>query len=229
MTNINQIDYSSMRNSGIRGLITYFVHRNQILNAAASDQCAAHNLRTTLQTVMAERDKTNAQLQIAEREYDKVTALRQALEKANAHVYDLEAELADTKRSLQQSETRRLRISENLTALAAGDYETVYYTIKSDMDSEGWKLYFTACRNTSRSVSEVFSTEDNLGYFTEMDGDTLLPWLECANFGHCDWKQLDGPGGYELSENRTIDTESEAYKTYRALVFKRVVTELLFE
>ena len=229
MTNINQIDYSSMRKGSIRGLIAYFTRRHEILDAAQSDQCAAHNLRTTLQTVEAERDKANTQLRIAEQEYDKVTAMMQALEKANAHVYDLEEELADTKRSLQQSESRRLRITENLSALADGDYEAVYYAIKGDMDPEGWKLYFTACRNTSRSVSETFSTEDNLGCFVEMDGDALLPWLECANFGHCDWKQLDGPGGYELSENRIIDTESEAYKTYRELVFKRVVTELLFE
>lgn len=228
MTNIKKIDYSSMRKGGIRGLITYFTRRQEILDAAESDQCAAHNLRTTLQTVKAERDEANAQLQIAEQEYDKVTAMLQALEKANAHARNLDEELADAKRSLNQSETKRLRIVENLAALAAGDYETVYRAIKGDLDPEGWELYFAACRNTSRSVPEVFSTEDNLGYFVEMDGDALLPWLECANFGHCDWKQLDGPGGYEVSENRAIDSDSEAYQSYRKDVFKEVVTELLF-
>lgn len=226
MDSINQIDYSSMRNEGIRGLIAYLTHRNEVLDTAEHDQCAAHNLRTTLRMVEVERGEANTQLQIAEQEYDQVV---KALEKASANTRRLEEELANAKRSLNQSETKRLRISENLAALASGDYETVYYAIKGDMDPEGWKLYFAACRNTSRSIHEAFTTEDNLGYFEEMNGDELLLWLECANFGHCEWRQLDCPGGYEMSYNRTIDMESEVYKTYRAAIFKEVVTELLFD
>lgn len=228
MAYVQQMDFSHMHD-GLRGLIAYLANRHKILDTAENNQSIIHNLQTTLHQAESERNKANEQLQIAEQEYDKVTAMLQALEKANAHARDLEEELADAKRSLQQAETRRLRISENLAALAAGNYEAVYYAIKGDMDPEGWKLYFTACRNTSRSVSDAFSAEDNLGYFEEMDGDALLPWLECANFGHCDWRQLDCSGGYEMSYNRIIDTESEAYKTYRAVIFKEVVTELLFE
>ncbi len=132
-----------------------------------------------------------------------------------------EAELAG-------AQARHQCLVQNLQLVAKGQYQAVYENIKDSLDPEGWALYRVAERRCKTSVHEFFSTEDNMGYFEAMDGKQLLPWLECDNFGTCDWRQLDCPGGYEVSENRRINTASEEYINYRKRFLRKQSTNCSF-
>ena len=61
-----------------------------------------------------------------------------------------------------------------------------------------------------------------------MEHNSFLGW-SALNFGTCDWRQLDCPGGYEVSENRRINTASEEYINYRKEIFEEAVNELLLQ
>ena len=135
--------------------------------------------------------------------------------------------LAQAETELIDVRTKHQCLVQNLQLVAKGQYQAVYENIKDSLDQEGWTLYRAAEHRCKTSVHEFFSTEDNMGCFEAMDGTQLLPWLECANFGTCDWRQLDCPGGYEVSENRRINTASEEYINYRKEIFEEAVNELL--
>lgn len=135
--------------------------------------------------------------------------------------------LAQAEAELTDVRTKHQCLVQNLQLIAEGQYQAVYENIKDRLDTEGWALYRAAERRSKVSVYEFFSTEDNMGCFEAMDGTQLLPWLECANFGSCDWRQLDGRGGYEVSENRRVNTTSEDYTTYRKKIFEDAVHTLL--
>ena len=141
---------------------------------------------------------------------------------ALAHLERAEAELAEAR-------VKHLCLLHNLQLVAKGQYQAVYENIKDSLDPEGWTLYRAAERRCKTSVQCFFTTEDNMGYFEAMDGTQLLPWLECANFGTCGWRQLECPGGYEVSENRRINTGSEKYINYRKAIFEDAVSELLLQ
>lgn len=139
------------------------------------------------------------------------------------------ARLEHAEADLTKAQAKHQYLVQNLQLVAKGQYQAVYDNIKDSLDPEGWALYRAAERRCKTSVHEFFSTEDNMGCFEVMDGTQLLPWLECANFGTCDWRQLDCPGGYEVSENRRINTASEEYINYRKEIFEEAVNALLIQ
>lgn len=139
------------------------------------------------------------------------------------------ARLEHAESELAEARTKHHCLVQNLQLVAKGQFQAVYENINNSLDPEGWTLYRAAERRCKTSVYEFFSTEDNMGHFEAMDGTQLLPWLECANFGTCDWRQLDCPGGYEVSENRCINTASGEYISYRKKIFEDAVKELLLQ
>lgn len=174
-----------------------------------------HNLRASLQEAQIKVDDAMLETQIA---CDSLENERQAHERtAN------ELRITSGKAAHLQKQNRCLKAS--IASLAAGDYEQVYECIRDELDPEGWTLYRAAQAYTGVNPSQVFHTEDNLGYFEELDGHGLIYWVELSAFGECKYRQLNG--GYELSEERIIHKETEEYQQYRKAICKEAANTLL--
>ncbi len=118
-------------------------------------------------------------------------------------------------------------LRDNVSDLAAGKYEKVYQDICGTLDPEGWKLYWAAEKYTGIDPFHAFPTEDNLGYFENMDGHGLIMWIEISAFGECEWEQLDCAGGYERAVNPIVHTDTEKYAQYRSAIYEQAVREML--
>lgn len=110
-------------------------------------------------------------------------------------------------------------------AIAAGKYEEVYDIIAPKLDPNGFKRFFMAESYTGVNVHDVFYVEDSLGYFEAANGHTMLEWLEAAAFGILGWKLIQD--GVEVVATKTVQKDSEEYKTYRAALHKSTVEKLL--
>lgn len=126
---------------------------------------------------------------------------------------------------LDAVECKHNYLCENLQALAAGQFETVYEAISAELDPNGFFLFQAAEEYTHVNIYSFYPIEDNLGLFEDMNGNELLPWLESAAFGTREWEPI-APGA-ELSVNRVVHYETEEYETYKTQVYCRAVSRLL--
>lgn len=166
---------------------------------------------------------------------------RQALAEMNEEIRHLHEQLAESCResqchalkaqhnadALTKTETILSAMQQNIPELAAGEYSRVYEKIQPQLDPDGFCLYQEAKRYTGVNVSYAFPTEDNMGYFEDLNGLALLNWLEVAAYGECDWEMLPGGGGYECAINRRVKWDTEEYQLYRKTVCEKAVRELL--
>ncbi|MDR1320670.1 MAG: DUF3848 domain-containing protein [Gracilibacteraceae bacterium] len=84
-------------------------------------------------------------------------------------------------------------------------------------DKGGWLLWEAAKGILESDVYSEFPAEDNMGYFEDLDGYGLLPWLEIAKFADKEYEQL--PGDYEKLAAYTLDENLPEYKEYQNRVY----------
>jgi len=112
------------------------------------------------------------------------------------------------------------------TPIFSENTERVYnFLMSSGYDEGGWLLYNTAKSITNVNVYSAFPTEDNLGYFEELNGNGLLKWLTIAKFAKKEYEQL--PGGYEKLKSFEIDKDTPEYKEYKTTLFLTAVHSII--
>lgn len=89
------------------------------------------------------------------------------------------------------------------------------YEILRPWDEDGFSLYFAANELLGVDPSNYFTTEDSLGYFSDANGAKLLKYAEIAKFADKNWKQLSGPGAYEVLDSYDLHTDTPEYRQYR--------------
>lgn len=168
--------------------------------------------------------QTQGKLMGASAEIDRLTDALKSERSAHKNTY---FKLGDTVEQAEHLRNQLICLRDNVSDLAAGKYEKVYQDICGTLDPEGWKLYWAAEKYTGIGPSRAFPTEDNLGYFENMDGHGLIRWIEISAFGECEWEQLNGGGGYERAVNPIVHTDTEKYRQYRGAIYEQTVREAL--
>jgi hypothetical protein len=92
------------------------------------------------------------------------------------------------------------------------------------VDVEGWELYYAAKELTNIDVYSYFYTEDNQGYFEEIDGNGLLKWLEIAAFAKIEWNHEQPP--YEKYSSHTLDVKSPKYVAYLSELYPLALVKI---
>jgi hypothetical protein len=152
--------------------------------------------------------------------------LEQQAGKADSLDYDLKlaedrakynSSIASHKQDLleQAQET----VQEKLGSLAQTAMEQLpaekVYGILRPWDEEGFCLYSAAKEILGVDPSDTFTTEDSLGYFSDANGAKLLKYAEIAKFADKNWKQLSGPGAYEVLDSYDLNTNTPEYQEYQ--------------
>lgn len=105
------------------------------------------------------------------------------------------------------------------------DYEALYQKLEGVLDPGGYRLYDEAKKRTRIDICSFFPTEDNLGYFENMDGHALLLWLVKAKFGEIEWEQLNPP--YERAGSVSFEGQEENISEFYRQLYKETVQTLL--
>lgn len=105
------------------------------------------------------------------------------------------------------------------------NYETIYQELAGMLDPDGYCLYDEARKRTRIDVCSFFPTEDNLGYFENLDGHGLLLWLVKAKFGEIEWEPLNPP--YERAGSVSFEGQEENISEFYRQLYKETVQTLL--
>lgn len=105
------------------------------------------------------------------------------------------------------------------------DYEALYQSLEDVLDPGGYRLYDEAKKRTRIDVCSFFPTEDNLGYFENLDGHGLLLWLVKAKFGEIEWEPLNPP--YERAGSVSFGGQEENISEFYRELYKKTVQTLL--
>ena len=89
-----------------------------------------------------------------------------------------------------------------------------FYNMVSSIDYDGQYLWDTCYELLKTNPGDIFSAEENKGWFESMSFRDLVKWAEIANFYHISWKRS---GMHELYDSSSFDdSKYKEYQEYKA-------------